>query len=118
MFTRFIVKLIIVFMCIYLLIDIFIVYIYLENIRNSNNNSNSKGNLSAITNICPLIVQNVILRSVVNFLKQTMDIFFILIATSFPIPGIFGNLLSLILLNIKKMMTSMMELFIIIELFV
>ena len=37
--------------------------IYLENIRNLNNNSNLNGNLSAnITNICPLIVQNIFLR--------------------------------------------------------
>ena len=77
--------------------------ICLENIRNLKNNSNLTGNfLANNTDICPLIVQNVSLRLLVNFLKPAMAYLSIFIAATFTIPGIFGNLMSLILLNLKK----------------
>lgn len=47
-------------------------------------------------------MQNAFLRSLINFFTPKLALFTIFIAGTFTIPGLIGNTISLILLNIKK----------------
>lgn len=67
---------------------------------NRNINASLFGNYS--DKICPLIVEDLYLRSMVDLLKYLLAYFSVIIVAIFLIPGIIGNVLSLVLLFKKR----------------